>query len=107
MLAKANESNIAVFAQNSTSTLNNGINASSINPNSESMDNLLASGDSAYDLGNYTGAIEYYNKILDINPNDIDALNNKGAALYGLDNYTGAIEYYDKVLLQTLTILAY
>ena len=31
-------------------------------------------------LGNYTGAIKYYDKALAVNPNDINTLNNKGAA---------------------------
>ena len=97
ILTTADESHNAVFAQNSTSTLDNGTNVG-IHPNTESIDNLLTSGDNEYDLGNYTGAIEYYDKILGIDPNDVDALNNKGVALDNLGNYTGAIEYYDKVL---------
>ncbi|MGB6527680.1 MAG: tetratricopeptide repeat protein [Candidatus Nitrosopolaris sp.] len=49
-------------------------------------------------LGNYTGAIEYYDKALAIQSNDTYALTNKGTALEHLGNYTGAIEYYDKAL---------
>jgi tetratricopeptide (TPR) repeat protein len=49
-------------------------------------------------LGNYTGAIEYYDKALTIQPNDSYALDNKGLALDNLGNHTGAIEYYDKAL---------
>ncbi|MGB8934325.1 MAG: tetratricopeptide repeat protein [Candidatus Nitrosopolaris sp.] len=49
-------------------------------------------------LGNYTGAIEYYDKALTIQPNDSYALDNKGLAFDNLGNHTGAIEYYDKAL---------
>ena len=42
---------------------------------------------------NDTGAIEYYDKALAIQPNDTYALDNKGLALDNLENHTGAIEY--------------
>jgi tetratricopeptide (TPR) repeat protein len=41
-------------------------------------------------LGNYTRAIESYDKALAIDPKDRYALSNKGWALGGLGNYTGA-----------------
>ena len=44
------------------------------------------------------GAIQYYNKVLEINPNNVDALTNKGVALSKLNNNTGVIQYYNKVL---------
>ena len=50
------------------------------------------------DLGNYTQAIQYYDKALAIDPKNVDALNYKGLALDSLGNYTGAIAYFDKVL---------
>ena len=49
-------------------------------------------------LGNYTGAISYYDQALAINPEYINALTNKGIALYRLGNITGAISYYDQAL---------
>ena len=49
-------------------------------------------------LGNYTGAIEFYDKALAIQPNDTYTLNSKGAALSNLGNHTGAIEFYNKTL---------
>jgi Flp pilus assembly protein TadD len=67
-------------------------------PTGPSLDTLYNKGLSLYHLGNYTGAIEYFDKALAINPHDVDALNGKGVALDHLGNYTGAIEYYDKVL---------
>jgi tetratricopeptide (TPR) repeat protein len=50
------------------------------------------------DLRNYTGAIQYYDKAMAIDPKYVYALNNKGKALDDLRNYTGAILYYDKAL---------
>jgi uncharacterized protein len=49
-------------------------------------------------LGNFTGAIEYIDKALAIQPNDTYALIGKGTALGRLGNFTGAILYYDKAL---------
>jgi tetratricopeptide (TPR) repeat protein len=48
--------------------------------------------------GNYTEAMNYFDKALSIDPNNVSALNGKGAALSGLKNYTGSIQYYDKAL---------
>ena len=49
-------------------------------------------------LGNYTLAIQYYDKTLAIDPKFTTALNGKGIALGGLGNYTLAIPYFDKAL---------
>jgi len=49
-------------------------------------------------LGNYEEAIQWYDKVLGINPTDLSALNNKGVALYNLGYYEEAIQWYDKVL---------
>jgi tetratricopeptide (TPR) repeat protein len=48
------------------------------------------------DLGNYTGAIEYYDKALAINPKDVNALTDKGVALNKLGDSAEAIKYYDR-----------
>ena len=42
---------------------------------------LIIKGNSLTDLANFTGAIPYYDKALDIDPNDTDASYNKGLAL--------------------------
>jgi tetratricopeptide (TPR) repeat protein len=42
--------------------------------------------------------LEYYDKLLAINPNDITALNNKGVELTSQRRYEKAIECFDKVL---------
>ena len=49
-------------------------------------------------LGNYTGAIDYIDKALAIQPKDTYALIDKGTALGRLGNLTGAILYYNKAL---------
>ncbi|MDQ4074520.1 MAG: tetratricopeptide repeat protein [Thermoproteota archaeon] len=50
-------------------------------------------------LGNYTGSIEMYDKVLEINPNDTMALALKGDALYNLGIYDGAISLYNLSLI--------
>jgi tetratricopeptide (TPR) repeat protein len=54
------------------------------------------------DQGRYSEAIEYYDKALELNPNDIsasiNALSGKGNILRDQGRYTEAIEYYDKAL---------
>jgi tetratricopeptide (TPR) repeat protein len=59
---------------------------------------LVSRGNSLYDLRNYPGAIEYYDKALAIDPNNIDDLNGKGSALSNFDQYEEAIQHYDKAL---------
>jgi tetratricopeptide (TPR) repeat protein len=59
---------------------------------------LYYKGLALYYLGDYTGAIVYFDKGLAIDPKLIAALGNTGLALNALGNYTGAILYYDKVL---------
>ena len=45
-----------------------------------------------YSLGNYTGAIVYYDKVLAIDPNDKYALAATGVTLNDLGNYSEAIQ---------------
>ena len=54
---------------------------------------FISRDNSPYDLRNYTGAIEYYDKALAINPNDTDTLNDKGLTLIQLRKYKEAIDY--------------
>ena len=49
-------------------------------------------------MGNYTEAIQYYDKALSISPINIVVYHDKANALFNLGNYTEAIQYYDKVL---------
>jgi tetratricopeptide (TPR) repeat protein len=65
---------------------------------SNEINKLTDKGYEFDDLGEYTRAIEYYNKALDIDPNYLYALNGKGWALNELGNFKEAIVYYDKAL---------
>jgi tetratricopeptide (TPR) repeat protein len=67
-------------------------------PSVWNKDALYYKGEVLFDLGNYTGAILYYDKALAIDPKYVDALNNKGFALDNLGNDVEAILYYDKDL---------
>ncbi len=51
-----------------------------------------------FDKGNFEKAIEYLDKVLEINPNSINALNNKGVALKNMGMFDEALNYYNKVL---------
>ena len=59
---------------------------------------LYDKGDVLISKGNYTQAIQYFDKALAIDPNDKYALYDKGNALNYLGNYTEAITYLDKAL---------
>jgi len=50
------------------------------------------------DLGNHTGAIEYFDEALITDPKDEVALNGIGNALDNLGTYSGAIIYYNIAL---------
>lgn len=57
--------------------------------------------DKGYDKlinGNYTEAIKYFNKILEIKPDNIDVLMYKGGALFATRNYQEAIKCFDVVI---------
>jgi len=50
------------------------------------------------DLKKYTDAIDCYDQVLKINPENADALNNKGVALAALGKYEEAVCYYNQFL---------
>jgi hypothetical protein len=75
------------------------------NSSSADVSTLVNQGDALFNQGNYTQAIQYYDKALAIHPNYKNALNGKGSALDGIGNafynqgnYTQAIQYYNKAL---------
>jgi len=74
-------------------TTNNTSNATTA-----SVTTLFDKGNALFNHGNYTGAIEYFDKALAIDPNFKEALNGKAGSLAELRNYTQAIRYYDKAL---------
>ena len=73
-----------------------------MNQTNNSSSGVSALVDKAYALysqGNYTQAIQYYDKALAIDPDDKYALDGKGNALYNQGNNKLAIQYYDKALV--------
>ncbi|MFB0561918.1 MAG: tetratricopeptide repeat protein [Candidatus Lokiarchaeia archaeon] len=65
--------------------------------NSESEEYVIK-GNSLVERGEFEEAIKYYDKALEIDPQDIVAMANKGTALDQLGRYKEAIECFDKVL---------
>ncbi len=65
---------------------------------SESVEALVNKGNSLVDEGKFEEAIDFYNKALEINPQDIVALANKGTALDQLGRHEEAMKCFDKVL---------
>ena len=50
-------------------------------------------------MGDDKDAIDQYDKVLDINPDEYSKLNNKGQSLSDLGNYSEAIKVYDRANL--------
>jgi len=63
-----------------------------------SIDDLFGLGELNYDIENYDKAIEYYTKVLELEPEDTDTMNNLGLALVCKSNYKEAISLYQKAL---------
>lgn len=68
------------------------------------IETLLDEADSLYDIGEYDGAISYYDKVLSIEEDNIYALNSKAAALINTGKYEEAVYYADRVLDKTQLI---
>ena len=51
---------------------------------------------SLYENGEYEKAIEYYDSVLAIDPNDVRAISDKGDALIELGNLSEGKKYQDK-----------
>ena len=52
-----------------------------------------------FDIGKYQEAIPYYDKVLEIDPNNVNALSFKGLSLNRLGDYIEALKYFDKALI--------
>ena len=68
------------------------------NSSSADVSALVNQGHALYNQGNYSQAIQYYDKASEMDPNDLNVLDGKGDALNGKGNYTQAMQSFDKVL---------
>ena len=64
--------------------------------NPKNVTSLVNEGLTLYNLGNYSEAVEVFDRALDFNPNDVDALINKARAFYNLERYEEALAWFDK-----------
>ena len=70
-----------------------------LDKNKDLIDQLSAEGDKYYDNEEYDKALESYNKILDIDPNNAEAYYNKGRAYNLLGQFDEAIQEYNKAII--------
>jgi tetratricopeptide (TPR) repeat protein len=61
-------------------------------------DRLIASGQSKYQKGDYTGAMADFNKVLQLDPRSAKALSNRGMCQAGLKQYDKALVDYAKAI---------
>ncbi|MGH1395410.1 MAG: tetratricopeptide repeat protein, partial [Trichormus sp.] len=66
--------------------------------NSISIEFLLNRANTRAEEGNYQGAIEDYNQVLRINPNEDAAYSNRGSILAGIGEHEAAIQDYTQAL---------
>jgi tetratricopeptide (TPR) repeat protein len=64
----------------------------------QTADTLLDKGAALFSLGRYEEAIEYFDRAIELDPNNAKAWDNKGSALYGLGRYEKAFEHYVRAL---------
>jgi len=64
----------------------------------EDVDLLFEKGIESYRNGNHDEAISYFDRVLEIEPDNLDALTNKGGLLSALEKHEEAIPYFDRVL---------
>ena len=62
------------------------------------IDDLFGLGELNYDSENYDKAIEYYTRVLELEPEDSNTMNNLGLALVCKFKYSEAISFYQKAL---------
>jgi tetratricopeptide (TPR) repeat protein len=59
---------------------------------------LINKGKYLNNIGNYTEAIIYFDKVLAAEPNNTEALHGKGLTIDNFGNHTDAVEIYDEIL---------
>lgn len=62
------------------------------------IDHFIRVGRTRISIGNYTGAIEYFNIVIQFKPYLPEAYLYRGIAKHSLEDYRGAIEDYDKAI---------
>lgn len=67
-------------------------------PEGKNVKEWYAIGIALISENRYEEAIKYYDKILEINPNDEKALLNKGSVLIELDRIEEAIKHYERII---------
>jgi tetratricopeptide (TPR) repeat protein len=85
----------SIFAQ---SSLNSPLSSSSSMINSTQVETLYNTANNFYDNQKYEEALQYYDKVLAIDPSSVNALNSKGLALDHLQRYDEAVQTFDKAL---------
>ena len=75
-----------------------------LSDNCFTVDAMILKANAHTYLEEYETAIDCYNQLLTLNPNDLNALNNKAASLYHLARFSEALECVN--LLAELTELA-
>ena len=86
---------VAIAAALSVLVLGSPLTSSCANP---LADNLYNSGVVKQNEGDYQGAINFYDKAIEINPQYADAYSNRGLAKVYLKDYQGAIADCNKAL---------
>lgn len=66
--------------------------------NIKEADSYFKQGMAKDDLHDYAGAIQDFNKAIELNPNFVAAYYNRGCAKVYLKDYTGAIQDYSKII---------
>src|SRR5215467_14328955 len=85
-------------SQNNTDMLSATSPIYKTNNSSSNVLALVHKGSTLSNQGNYTEAMPYFDRALEIDSNNKDALYGKGDALLILGNYTQALDYLDKAL---------
>ena len=90
----------SVLARRSStsSSITKGNNNKSASQSNTGLSILLDSAREYYVKGDYKKADIFFERVLEIEPNNIDALNGKGTSLYRLADYDKAKKCFDKVL---------
>ena len=90
----------SVLARRSStsSSITKGNNNKSASQSKVGLSILLDSAREYYVRGDYKKADIFFERVLEIEPNNIDALNGKGTSLYRLADYDKAKKCFDKVL---------